>query len=100
MKYSIWFRKDSVQRIPECVILDKDYEYLGEIEADTKGSLYHAIKNNTDPDMTFSRNLQTGDVVMNTIDGVHWVWTERGIWAIVMVISDSGYRSIDDEEDY
>ena len=98
MKYSIWYRREHTSRIPECAILDKDYEYLGDIYAASRGAIYHAIKSNIDPDLVFPRNLQVGDVVSDELNE-HWVWTERGLWATVMVIYDSGYRMEFDDDD-
>src|SRR5678809_1158451 len=65
MKYSLWYKKTDLLSIPECALLDKDYEYIGEIEASNRMDLFLKLRDGGDDEVEVSRGLGIGDVVLD-----------------------------------
>jgi hypothetical protein len=83
--FKVWFRKTNDGRAPEVVFLDLDYEEGGEIEAASLKDMAAKLsrfKEGESP-LSQSRALRVGDVAVNQISKIAYIFTPSTIWSIV-----------------
>jgi hypothetical protein len=96
--FTIWYKKSSDGRAPECAFLADDYTQAGDLEAPSVKQLQQLVQmgNSDDPeaaeasegdqDLHNHRALAVGDVVQD--ENRFYILTPIGVWADVQVFLD------------
>lgn len=93
--FTIWYKKKSDGRAPECAFLADDYTHAGELEAPSVKQLQQLLQQgNTlgedegeaDQDTHGHKALNVGDVVQDA--DRFYILTPLGVWADVQVFLD------------
>lgn len=85
--FQVWFKKAPNARAPEYVFLDEDYEWKGEMKAESPKDLVRqiTITNANDSELLEHRPPNVGDVLEED-NGIGHILTPLGVWSQVKIV--------------
>jgi hypothetical protein len=87
MMFQVYNRFDNDNRAPSAVILESEYEYVGDLEARDRKELTSKLRTMSDEESSLERTrpLRSGDVIVDEA-GQGWILTPSTLWAQVEII--------------
>jgi len=94
--FTVWLCKESNNKAPEYVFVDKDYTFAGELDASSPKEVvkYIAYTNPKDSELLDHKTLRTGDVLEDEV-GNGFILTPFGVWATVKILR-TGHDIVDE----